>query len=312
VTVPACTVNQVCGSGLQSVIVAAHSILCGARNLVVAGGTESASQSPCLYFDDSDDSSAGNKKVESLLHDGLWCKLTDRHMGHLAEYIVKEFKISRRKQDEYAFESHRKACLAQEEGKFLEEIAAVCISKTQYFQTDERPRKNINMEKLAALSPAFEKQGTVTAGNSSVPCDGAAAVVLAASALVKKWKLTARARILGYSSIAVSPREVFTAGVVAIRTCLSQCRLSLKDIDLFEISEAFSAQAILTQDKLQIPGEKINIWGGDIALGHPLGAAGSRGLVTLLHALRDRKKKKGIVCVCLGGGGAIALAVEII
>ncbi len=314
VEVDAFTVNQVCGSGLRSLIAGAHSIMCGETKMVIAGATESVSWNPALYFhNEGDDVSASEKKkVESLVYDGLWCHLSEQHMGHLAEFIAQEYKISRRAQDEYALRSHQKACRAQSEGKFLKEIAPVAISETKRFEEDERPRRNINREKLGALPPAFKRDGTVTAGNSSAPCDGAAAAVLAQEGFVKHNRLTPRAKILGYASVAVEPRKVFAAGIGAIQECFKKSRLTVQEIDLFEISEAFAAQAILTQQAIGIPEEKINVWGGDIALGHPLGAAGMRGLVTLIHALKDRKKNKGIVSVCLGGGGAIALAIEVI
>jgi len=314
VEVDAFTVNQVCGSGLRSLIVGAHSIMCGQTKAVIAGAAESASWNPFLYFDNEGEGVGGRekKKVESLVYDGLWCHLSEAHMGHLAEFIVEEYKISRQAQDEYALCSHQKACRAQREGKFSKEIVPVAVSETKRFEKDERPRRNISNEKLAALPAAFRQDGTVTAGNSSAPCDGAAAVVLAQEDFVKHNRLTARAKILGCASIALEPRKVFTAGVKAIQECLKRSRLTVQEIDLFEISEAFAAQAILTQQTIGIPEEKMNVWGGDIALGHPLGAAGMRGLVTLMHALQDRKKNKGIVSVCLGGGGAIALAIEVI
>lgn len=314
VEVNAFTVNHVCGSGLRSLILGAHSLMCGEVNAVVAGATESASGNPYLCFDHKGMTFPGHEKekVESLVYDGLWCHLSEQHMGHLAEAMAQEYHISRWAQDEYALASHVKACRAQQAGKFLKEVVPVAVSAAKRFEKDERPRRNINIEKLAALPAAFRRDGTVTAGNSSTPCDGAAAVVLAKGGFVKYHHLPAQAKVLSYASIAVEPRKVFTAGVKAIQECLKRSRLSLKEIDLFEISEAFAVQAILTQKEAKIPEEKMNIWGGDIALGHPLGAAGLRNLATLIQALKDRKKNKGIVCVCLGGGGAIALAIEMI
>lgn len=307
-------VNQVCGSGLRSLIVGAQSMMCGETKAIIAGGTESASWNPTLFFNNegSELNPTEKEKVESLFYDGLWCHLSEAHMGHLAEFIAQDYKISRQSQDEYALFSHQKACRAQIEGKFLKEIVPVAVSKTAYFEKDERPRRKITSEKLSALPAAFKRGGTVTAGNSSAPCDGAAGVVAASGNFIKQNQLRPRARILGWASIALPPRKVFAAGIPAIRECLKKSGLSLKDIDLFDISEAFAAQAILTQREIGIPEGKMNVWGGDIALGHPLGAAGMRGLVTLMHALEDRKKNKGIVSVCLGGGGAIALAIEII
>jgi acetyl-CoA C-acetyltransferase len=238
------------------------------------------------------------------------CQLTQKHMGQLVEHLIKDFRISRERQDQYSFESHRKAAKAWGSGKFSEEVVPVSLPGGRWFTKDERPRKNITKQALSHFPPAFEKQGTVTAGNSSAPSDGAASLLLGSSRALKDYDLKACARLLGYASIALEPQKVFTAGVVSIRECLKGSGLSSRDFDLFEISEAFAAQAILTRDQLKIPEEKMNVWGGDIALGHPLGAAGARILVTLIHALRDRRKKKGLVCVCLGGGGAVSVAVE--
>lgn len=314
VGVNAFTVNHVCGSGLRSLIIGAHTIVCKEAQAAIAGGTESVSWSPALYFHHEGDRIGGKEKreVESLVYDGLWCHLTEQHMGHLAEAIAQEYEISRQAQDEYALHSHFKACRAQEERKFLKEIVPVAVSKIKFFEKDERPRWNFNNEKLAMLPAAFKREGTVTAGNSSAPGDGAAGVVMASGDFIKRHQLRPRARILGWASIALEPRWVFTAGIKAIQECLKKSGLLINDIDLFDISEAFAAQAIVTQRETGIPEEKMNIWGGDIALGHPLGAAGMRNLVTLIHALKDRKKNTGITCVCLGGGGAIALAVEMI
>ena len=331
VTVDAFTVNQVCGSGLRSLMVGAYSIMCKEAEAVIAGGTESVSWNPQLCFPGEDSRYDKKNAVESLVTDGLWCHLTDRPMGYLAESLAQKYKISRRTQDEYARHSHLKACQAQRKGKFLKEIAPIAIDPStrpsgslrvsplgetprglKYFEKDERPRWNINREKLSAMPAAFKRDGTVTAGNSSAPCDGAAGAALASRDFIQQHQLRSSARILGWASMAVEPRKVFTAGVPAIQECLKKSGLSMKEIDLFDISEAFAVQAILTQRETGIPEEKMNVWGGDIALGHPLGAAGMRNLATLIHALKDRKKNKGIVCVCLGGGGAIALAVEVI
>ncbi len=317
VSVPGFVVNNVCGSGLQAVILGAQSILCGHKNLVLTGGTESASKSPGLCFQPGGKAPQEIPPTDSLLYDGLMCSLTQKHMGQLMEHLIKDCRISREKQDQYSLESHRKVTNAWGAGKLLGEVVAVPLSDGGQFTKDERPRKNITKEILEDFPPAFAKKGTVTAGNSSVPSDGAACLLLSSSSALKDYDLKAPpkagqacGRLLGYASIALEPHKVFAAGVVSIRECLRRAGLSLKDIDLFEISEAFAAQALLTRDQLKIPEEKMNVWGGDIALGHPLGAAGARILVTLLHALRDQKKKKGVACVCLGGGGGVSVAVE--
>ncbi len=311
VTVPAFSVNNVCGSGLQSLIIGTQAMACGEADIVIAGGTESSSQSPYIVKK-SEAEKKDDNLIDSLVFDGLTCQLTDKHMGRLAEHIAKKFSMSRLRQDEFAFKSHQKACLAQDQGNFLKEIIPVDLGNGGILNVDQRPRRKLELEKLANLPPAFEEDGTVTAGNSSIPSDGAAAVLLATKDAAKKHKLTPLARILSYCSLALEPQEVFTASIPAVKECLKKANVTLKDIDLFEISEAFAVQALATQHELKIPDEKMNIFGGDIALGHPLGAAGTRILVTLIHALKDQKKKKGIASVCLGGGGAVAIAVEIL
>ncbi len=309
-SIPAFTVNNVCGAGLQSVILAAQSILCGDSELVIAGGAESASHSPDILFKQKQEKTELQEPVESLVHDGLFCSLSQKHMGQLSEFIIKRYKISREEQDVYALKSHRKACRAYDHGKFKAEIIPLKSEHGHFLRQDERPRKNVDLTMLADLPPAFESEGTVTAGNSSVPCDGAAAVIVASEKLVKIRKWRPQARLLGYATVALDPKLVFSAGVSAIEACLKKCGLSVKDFDLFEISEAFASQAILTMNSLKIPQGKVNIWGGDIALGHPLGAAGTRILVTLMRALADQKKKRGLACICLGGGGAVCMAIE--
>ena len=314
-SVPAYTVDYVCAAGMQSVILAAQSIMCGERDLVIAGGSESASNCPDLKLKNKEKTVNAGKidskqTVDSLIYDGLWCQLTNRHMGELCEHIVKEFSIAREEQDRFAFESHRKACQAYAQGKFLNEVIPVQISKNVVLQNDERVRKDIDMEALRSLPPAFKIGGSITAGNSSVPCDGAAAMLLASSKAVEQFGLKPLARILGHASVAVEPEMVFTATSASIKQCLNRVGLGVKDVDLFEISEAFAAQVILMQKDLKISDQKLNIWGGDIAIGHALGAVGARVLITLIHALRDQNKKIGVASICLGGGGALAMAVE--
>ncbi len=311
VTTPGFTINHVCGSGLQSLILGAQAICSNEADTIIAGGTESASQAPYLVKR-KDKEKKEEDLTDSLIHDGLTCQLTGKHMGNLVENIAEKFRISRQAQDRFSFDSHTKACLAQEKGKFANEIVGVTLASGEIFRQDQRPRKNIDLEKLENLPGAFKEGGTVTAGNSSIPSDGAAAFIIASHEAVKKYKLQPKARLLGYSSIALAPEEVFLAAIGAIEACLKRCALKISDVDLFEISEAFAVQAILTQQKLKIPNEKMNIFGGDVALGHPLGAAGARILVTLVHALREQEKKRGIAAVCLGGGGAIAIAIEIV
>ncbi|MCB9771632.1 MAG: thiolase family protein [Candidatus Omnitrophica bacterium] len=300
------TVNNVCGAGLQSVILAGQAIYSGTSQCVIAGGSESASRTPQLFsklvetpFDQRD-------PVDSLLYDGLWCALSGKHMGELCEKLAGKAKITRKMQDRYSLESHRKAAI----GKFNKEIIRVPFADGKFFCVDERIRRRVGIENFETLPPAFVENGTITSGNSSVPSDGSAGVCVVGENFVRTQKVKPLARILGYASIAVEPQLTFSAGVPAIEVCLKTCNLKLKDIDLFEVSEAFSAQAIFTRDTLNIPSDKINIYGGDIALGHPLGAAGARILVTLVHALQTEGKKLGMAAICYGGGGAMAMIIE--
>ncbi len=307
--VPAFSVNHVCGSGLQAVILGIQAILCGDARMVLVGGTESASQSPLIVKNKSEDNKE-NETVESLIHDGLTCQIVHKHMGELAELIAEKYNITRQQQDQFACQSHSKALRVMDGHKFKDEIIPMTLNDKEFLTKDRRVRKNIDLEKLASLPAAFKKNGTVTAGNSSIPCDGAAVLLLASKEMIEKHKIKAMARILSYASVALDPAMVFTAAIKAVKTCLEKTQLKISDIDLFEISEAFAVQAIVTQRELRIPENKLNIYGGDVALGHPLGTAGARIFVTLLHALHHEKKSKGLAAVCLGGGGAIAIAVE--
>lgn len=309
-SVPAFTVNNVCGAGLQSVILGAQSIQCGDSSLVIAGGAESATHCPDLVPKNKDGHAETRNSLDSLQQDGLFCQLSKKNMGQLAEFIVKKYDISREEQDQYALESHQKACRAIEQGKFKPEIIPIVTSGGKLIDEDDRPRCNIQLKPFTELPAAFKKDGTVTVGNSSTPCDGAGAVILASQRFIKEERIKPKARILGYATIALEPEMVFEAGIRAIEECLKKIRLTIKDIELFELSEAFAAQSILTIKNFNIPPEKVNVWGGDIALGHPLGAAGTRILVTLLHALTDQKKKRGLACICLGGGGAVCMIIE--
>ena len=304
-SVPAFSVNQVCGAGLQAVMIACQAMKAAESQVVIAAGTESASRSPKIFLE-----LKHKYRVESLIYDGLWCHLTDKHMGELAELTAEKFAINRETQDRYALASHQKTYAALLDKNFDREIVPIRVEADGIFKQDERIRPDTTFEQLRGLPAAFKENGTITAGNSSAPSDGAAAVLLAASSGVRKYKLTPRARILGYASVAVNPLEVFASTRLSIKQCLEQCGLSLKDIDFFEISEAFAVQAVLTRSSLKIPSAKMNVWGGDIALGHPLGAAGLRALVTLVHVLEKQKKKRGVASVCFGGGGSIAMAIE--
>ncbi|MCX5682017.1 MAG: thiolase family protein [Candidatus Omnitrophica bacterium] len=301
---PGFVINGVCGSGLEAVIMACRAIFCDGMHLVLAGGSESASQCPSLVYDTAE-------PVDSLIRDGLWCNMSDQHMGQLAENLAKKHNVSKESQDVFSCQSHVKAVSAQEKNKFQQEIVPVKKADGGLVDKDDRPRKNISMERMGNLPSAFEEDGTVTAGNASSAADGAAVLLLASAASIKKYNLSKpKAKILGYASIALEPARCFEGAVIAVQESLKVCGLSLADIDLFEIGESFASQVIWTKDQLRIPDEKLNIYGGDIALGHPLGSTGARLLVTLLHALENENKKLGLVSLCFGSGGAISMVIE--
>lgn len=300
------TVNNVCGAGLQAVILAGQAMSFGASECSIAIGAESASRTPQMFSKLLETPFNEREPVDSLIFDGLWCSLSGSSMGEICENLVRREKISRTAQDQYALESHQKAARAQ----FGQHIIPIVLANHTVFCNDERIRHRVNLENFAALPSSFAKDGTVTAGNASVPADGAAAVLLATKSCVDVQSLRPLVRIVGYASIAVDPQQVFIAGVSAVEACLQTCGLQLKNIDVFEVSEAFAAQALYTRKTLNILPEKMNMSGGDIALGHPLGASGTRILVTLIHTLKSQNKKYGLAVICYGGGGAIAVIVE--
>jgi len=304
------TVGNVCGAGLQAVIIAGQAIGLDDSKIIIAGGAESATKAPYLIKRKNFNSERPNKSVDSVMHDGLYCQMTKRNMGELVEGLAKKYRISRLSQDQYSLESHRKARLAQSMGIFKNEIILLVNEKGKKVAQDDRPRENITMETFKFLPGSFQKKGSVTSGNSSTPSDGAAAVILVSGHIVEKLKLRPKVRIVGYSTIGVDPAKTFESTSLVINNCLRKYNLTIKDIDLFEISEAFAAQMVLLKKKLKISDEQLNVYGGDVAFGHPLGAAGSRMLVTLVHALDQQKKKRGVVCVSYGGGGSIAIMVE--
>lgn len=297
------TVNKVCGSGLKSVILGAQAIACADAQVILAGGAESVSQCPVLFL--------GDEKKDSLINDGLWCAFNNAHMVKVAENTAQRFKISRQKQDDYAFQSYKKAALAQKKGFFKKEIIAVQTAAGNILAVDERIR-DISAEELARLPAVSKVGGSITAGNSPAPADGAAILLLSSVGAAKKFNLTPRARIIGYASSAVEPKLTFTAAAQAIKRCLKNASIRISEVDLFEIGESFAVQSILTAGELGLDMGRLNIFGGTIALGHPLGASGSRGLVTLLNALTIEKKKIGVCSICLGGGCAISLAVQLL
>jgi acetyl-CoA C-acetyltransferase len=314
-TVSCFAVNKVCGSALKAVALAAQSIWLEEKNIIVAGGMESMSQAPHLLWGVREGVKFGDMKIkDSMILDGLWCAFDDQHMGMTGEVVAEKFGATRQEQDEYALSSHQKAIQAIEKGYFKDEILPVEIPQRKgdpvIFAVDEGPRKDTALEKLAKLRPVFKKDGTVTAGNASSLNDGAAAVVVASEDAVKEKKLQPLARILGSTTNAVEPSMVMYAPKEAIERLLANVGWKIEDVDLFEINEAFSSQLVVLIKELGLDREKVNVHGGAVALGHPIGATGARILTTLIYALKHRGFKKGVAALCLGGGDAVAMAVE--
>jgi len=317
-SVGATTLNKVCGSGLKAVMLAAQAIQAGDGRLFVAGGMESMSRAPFLIHGRSGELRFGNVQlVDALQYDGLWDPFENWSMGDSAEFIAKEYNVSREAMDEFAYNSHRKAIAASDNGKFKAEIVPVeLVSKkgTTIFDTDESPRRDTTLEGLAGLRPAFQKDGKVTAGNAPGLNDGAAAVVVASRAYAEKKGLQPLARIVGYDQAADEPKYLFRAPALAIPKLLKKIGWTLKDVDLIELNEAFAAQVLADGYALEKDGwnwDKVNVHGGAVALGHPIGASGARILTTLIYALKDRGLKRGLASLCLGGAEAVAMAVEV-
>lgn len=311
--VPATTVGKVCGSGLQSVILGAKSILLGDADVVVAGGMESMSNAPYMLPAARSGMRMGHgQALDSMIHDGLWDPYKNWHMGNAGELCARELRFSREVQDELAKVSYQRALAAQESGAFSREIVPVTVKTRKgdvVVAEDEEP-KRANLEKMASLRPAFDKEGTITAANASKINDGAAAVILASGDVVKARGLTPIARIVGYGGHAQAPEWFTTAPVGAIEAALKRTGLGAGDIDLYEINEAFAVVALAAIEKLGLDRAKVNARGGAIALGHPIGASGARILTTLVHNLKDEGKKRGLATLCIGGGEAVALVVE--
>ncbi len=316
-TVSCFAVNKVCGSALKAVALAAQSIWLEEKNIIVAGGMESMSQAPHLLWGAREGVKFGDMKIkDSMILDGLWCAFDDQHMGMTGEVVAEKFGATRQEQDQYALSSHQKAIHAIEKGYFKDEIIPVEIPQRKgdpiIFAVDEGPRKDTALEKLTKLRPVFKKDGTVTAGNASSLNDGAAAVVVASEDAVKEKKLQPMALILGSTTNAVEPSMVMYAPKGAIERLLANVGWKIEDVDLFEINEAFSSQLVVLIKELGLDREKVNVHGGAVALGHPIGATGARILTTLIYALKHRGSKKGVAALCLGGGDAVAMAVEIV
>jgi len=314
-TVGATQINKVCGSGLKAVTLGASMIRAGDADIIVAGGMENMSMGPYLLPKARTGYRLGNAQLlDAVVHDGLWCSFEATHMGNLAELTAREYGITRAAQDEFALSSHRKAIASIETGKFAAEIAPVSIPQKQgaplVIDRDECPRPDTSLEKLAKLRPAFDPNGTVTAGNSPGITDGAAAVVLMSADRAAHLGLKPLARIVTYAQAALEPKWLFVAPVEATRRVLAQADLTLDAMDLIESNEAFASQILACGKLLEWDWNRVNVNGGSIALGHPIGASGARILVTLLHAMADRGARYGLVNICLGGGEAIAMIVE--
>ncbi len=313
--VPCRTVNKVCGSGLRCVSLAAQAIRAGDDDVVVAGGIENMSRAPYYHTDSRWGNRMGHKSaLDGMIVDGLWDTFGDYHMGVTAENLAKRYDISREEQDAFALQSQRKAVAAQEAGRFVDEIVPVEIPRKKgestLFERDEFPRVDCSVESLAKLKPAFRKDGTVTAGNASGINDGAAALLVASERYANEKGHKPLARILGYASAGVAPSVMGIGPVEAVRLSLKKAGLSLAEIDLIEANEAFAAQAIAVARELALDMGKVNVNGGAIALGHPIGASGARILVTLLHEMKRRGVRYGLATLCIGGGMGTALVVE--
>ena len=307
-TIPAMTINKVCGSGLKAVMLAAQAIKAGDEQCVVAGGFESMSNAPHYVYGMRRGIKVGNSDlVDGMIRDGLWDSFSNTHMGNLAEYTARKAGVSRKEQDEFALQSHRKAVKAMESCFFKAEIVPVeSVSK------DEGPRADTSLEKLASLKPVFQKDGTVTAGNAPSLNDGASALVVASLAFAKSHGLKPMARVTGYATGGGEPKDLFFAPIVAVQNLMKKTGTTINDYDLIEANEAFAVQALADGKALGWDWSRVNVHGGAVALGHPIGASGARVLTTLLYALQQYGKKTGLATLCLGGGNAVALSVEMI
>lgn len=315
VTVPAFTINKVCGSGLKAVQLAVQAVLCGDAEVVVAGGAENMSQAPYILPNQRWGSRMGNATVvDTMLRDGLTDGFEDYHMGITAENVAEQYGITREDQDSFALQSQKRAVAAVESGRFKEEIIPVEIPQRRgeplVFDTDEFPRKDVSLEGLSKLRPAFQKDGSVTAGNSSGINDGAAAVVVMSAEKAKELGVPVLATIKSYASAGLDPKVMGCGPIYASRKALEKAGLTVADLDLVESNEAFAAQACAVAKELNLDLEKVNVNGGAISLGHPIGASGCRILVTLLHEMQKRDAKRGLATLCIGGGMGTALIVE--
>ncbi|HKQ97871.1 MAG TPA: acetyl-CoA C-acetyltransferase [Candidatus Polarisedimenticolia bacterium] len=315
VTVPAVTINKVCGSGLKAVMLGAQAVRLGDHEVVVAGGMESMSNAPYLISGAREGLRLGHgDMVDSMIKDGLWDAYENFHMGCCGEVVAEKYGIGRAAQDEYALGSHRKAIAAIDAGKFTKEIVPVALPQRKgpslSFDTDEAPRRDSSLEAMAKLKPAFKEGGTVTAANAPGVNDGASAMVVMSEERAKKGGAQPLGRVVSYAASGLEPKLVMMAPLEATKRVLAKAGWKTDDVDLFELNEAFSVQIVALTRELGLKPERINVHGGAVALGHPIGASGARVLTTLLHAMADRKAKRGVAALCLGGGNAVAMAVE--
>ena len=315
-SVAAVTINKVCGSGLKSVMLAAQAIKAGDADIVIAGGMESMSLAPYLLPDARAGQRLGHGKlIDAMINDGLWDCYNDFHMGNTGELVAKKYNISRETQDEFAVESHKKAIAAIERGDFKDEIVPVMVPQPKgealAVAIDEGPRADASKEKLGKLKPAFEKDGTVTAGNSSTINDGASVLLVMSEKKAKELGLEILAVIDAYATGGMEPQWVMMAPVKAVGKLLDKTKTRITDYDVVELNEAFAVQGVALIRELKIPPERLNVNGGAVALGHPIGASGARVLTTLIHAMRKRRAKRGLVSLCLGGGNAVAMSVSL-
>lgn len=315
-SVPATTVNKVCGSGMKAIIFGAQSIMTGDNDIVVAGGMESMSNAPYYLPNARGGLRMGNAPfIDGMIHDGLWDPYNNQHMGNCGELCAKEKGFTREMQDQFAIQSFQRANAAWKAGWFKDEIAPIEIEgkkgEKTLIDTDEGPAK-VNYDKIPQLKPAFAKDGTVTAANASTLNDGAAAIVLMSADKAKALGIKPLARIVSYAGFAQDPVWFTTAPAEGMRRALKKANWNVSDVDLFEVNEAFAVVAMAAQKDLAIPSEKLNAWGGAISIGHPIGASGARIVVTMMNALRQTGKKKGLAGICIGGGEATAIALELL
>ena len=311
---PAMTVNKVCGSGLKTIALAAQAIRAGDAEVILAGGMENMSRAPYLVESGRYGYRLGHGQlIDEMIRDGLWCAFEDCHMGNTAENVAREYEVSREDQDAFAAASQQKTEAAMAAGRFRDEIVAVPVKKrkeTVLVEVDEHPRAGTTTDQLGALRAAFDKEGSVTAGNASGINDGGAAVVVMSESRARAEGRTPLARIRSYASAGVPPRVMGMGPVPAVRAALERAGLAVGDMDLFELNEAFAAQSVAVGRELAVPDDKLNVNGGAIAIGHPIGASGTRIMVTLLHAMQHRDATLGVAAMCIGGGQGIAMVVE--